>query len=47
MNERGKMKEIEEVENILRQCVDCGLDGMEITEQFTLEELLPEAFETF
>lgn len=39
MNERGKMKEIEEVENILRQCVDCGLDGMEITEQFTLEEL--------
>lgn len=31
--------DIEEIKNLMRTCVDCGLDGFEIAEQFTLEEL--------
>lgn len=34
----GKV-DVEEIENLMRTCVDYGLDGLEIAEQFTLEEL--------
>ncbi len=34
----GKI-DIDEVENIMRSCVDCGLEGLDIAEQFELEEL--------